>query len=72
MNIVFNILFYLIYRVTKSEILAMPTAALTARLQDVTVMLAGRVGQDSPQHLHTVRQIDEMATEVGVLIPILM
>ena len=49
---------------TRSEIFQADAAVLTGRLQQELSLLAVRVSEDSPQHLHSIRQIDDMAQEV--------
>ena len=49
---------------TRSEIFQAEAAVLTSRLQQELSLLAVRVSEDSPQHLHSIRQIDDMIQEV--------
>jgi hypothetical protein len=49
---------------TRAEIFQAAAPALTVRLQAELAQLATRVAEDSPQHLHSLRQIDDMIQEV--------
>lgn len=49
---------------TRSEIFAAKTPELTNRLQQEIVSLGRRVSEDAPQYLHSLRQVDDMVSEV--------
>jgi hypothetical protein len=49
---------------TRSEIFSAKAPVLVARLLAETSQLAARVAEDAPQHLHSVRQVDDMVQEV--------
>lgn len=51
---------------TRAEIFAARTPALTARLLSELAQCAARVAEDAPQHLHSLRQMDDMVQEVRV------
>jgi hypothetical protein len=49
---------------TRAEILSANATVLVARLLSEASQLASRVAEDAPQHLHSVRQVDDMVQEV--------
>ena len=49
---------------TRAEMYSAKSPVLTARLLSEASQLAARVAEDAPQHLHSVRQVDEMVQEV--------
>ena len=49
---------------TRTDIFHAAAPVLTARLQAELAQLSARVAEDSPQHLHSLRQVDDMVQEV--------